>query len=302
MIGNPQTVGFRRHPSEPQMTVDAEMQVTPGIAQLVHFCSTGPANNIMHKRATYWLDLCLTPRPRNARACYLNHWGADRFRRLGRIFMVPAGETVEVCGDGGPSQASIVCQLHPQSLDNWFDGDLHFTGAHLEASLNILDQTIHDVLLRLAQELRQPGFGSAMLVELMVAQLALELCRYCTQITETSARGGLASWRLRLIDERLQEMEKIPTLNELACLCHMSVRQLSRCFRASRGCSIGTYLANIRLDHAKRLLCTDQSIKAIAYSLGFRSPPSFSHAFRYSTGETPGQFRQRLAQGVGTRC
>jgi len=283
------------------MTVDAEMLVPPGIAQLVHFRSTGPANNIMHRRATYWLDLCLTPRPRNARACYLNHWGPHRFRRLGHLFMVPAGETVEICGDGGPSQASIVCQLHPQSLANWFDGDLHFTGVHLEASLNILEPTIRDVLLRLAQELRQPGFGSAMLVELMVAQLALELSRYCTQITETSANGGLAGWRLRLIEERLQEIGKIPTLEELASLCHISVRQLSRGFRASRGCSIGTYVANIQLDHAKRLLATDRSVKAIAYSLGFSAPPSFSHAFRRSTGETPRQFRQRLAQGVGRR-
>jgi AraC family transcriptional regulator len=68
---------------------------------------------------------------------------------------------------------------------------------HLEASLNILDPSIRDVLLRLAQELRQPGFGGAMLV----AQLAIELCRYRTQFTETSASGGLAGWRLRLIDD-----------------------------------------------------------------------------------------------------
>lgn len=275
------------------MTVDAELQVPPGIVQLVHFRATGPANNIMHELPTYWLDLCLTPRPRNARACYYNHWSPHRFEHLGRIFMVPAGESIRTCGDGGSSQASIVCQLHPQSLGNWFDGDLHFTGAHLEASLNIPDPTIRDVLLRLAQELRQPGFGSAMLVELMVAQLALELCRYCTQIKETSASGGLAGWRLRLIDERLQEIGKTPTLNELASLCHISVRQLSRGFRASRGCSIGTHVTNIQLDHAKHLLTTDQSVKAIAYSLGFSSPPSFCYAFRRATGETPGQYRQR---------
>lgn len=275
------------------MTVDAELHVPPGIAQLVQFRVSGPANNIMHERATYWLDLCLTPRPRNARACYHNHWSPNRFENLGRIFMVPAGETIRTCGDGGSPQASIVCQLHPAALRNWFDGDMRFTGAHLEASLNILDPTIRDVLVRLAQELRQPGFGSAMLVELMVAQLALELCRYCTQITETSASGGLAAWRLRLIDERLREMGKIPTLEELASLCHISVRQLSRGFRASRGCSIGTHVANIQLDRAKRLLATDQSVKSIAYSLGFSSPPSFCYAFRRSTGETPGQYRQR---------
>jgi len=138
-------------------------------------------------------------------------------------------------------------------------------------------------------------------VELMVTQLALEVRRHRTQIAETSASGGLAGWRLRLIEERLQEVGKLPTLNELASLCQISVRQLSRGFRASRGCSIGKHVANIQLDHAKRLLTTGQSVKAIAYSLGFSSPASFCYAFRRSTGGTPSLFRQRLAQGLETR-
>ena len=37
-----------------------------------------------------------------------------------------------------------------------------------------------------------------------------------------------------------------------------------------------------------------QSVKAIAYSLGFSSPSSFSYAFRRSVGETPRDFRQRV--------
>jgi AraC family transcriptional regulator len=42
------------------------------------------------------------------------------------------------------------------------------------------------------------------------------------------------------------------------------------------------------------LLATDQSVKAIAYSLGFASPSSFSYAFRRASGETPREFRQRV--------
>jgi AraC family transcriptional regulator len=73
----------------------------------------------------------------------------------------------------------------------------------------------------------------------------------------------------------------------------LSVRQLTRGFRASRGRSIGDYVAQSRIDHAKRLLATKQSVKAISYSLGFASPSSFSFAFRRATGETPREFRQR---------
>jgi AraC family transcriptional regulator len=72
------------------------------------------------------------------------------------------------------------------------------------------------------------------------------------------------------------------------------VRQLTRGFRMSRNRSIGDHVAQCRIDNAKQMLATEQSIKAIAYTLGFASPSSFSVAFRRATGETPSQFRQRL--------
>jgi AraC family transcriptional regulator len=197
-------------------------------------------------------------------------------------------------GDGGSSQVSILCNLRPESLRKWFGGDLQWTDRRLEASLDIPDPNIRGLLLRLAQEMRHPGFASPMLVELIAAQLAIELGRYCTRITEAPASGGLAPWRLRLIDDRLQEVRQAATLAELADLCKLSVRQLTRGFRTSRGCSIGDYVTNSQLDHAKRLLATDQSIKAIAYSLGFSSPSSFCCAFRRATLETPRQFKQRV--------
>jgi len=102
----------------------------------------------------------------------------------------------------------------------------------------------------------------------------------------------LAPWRLRIIDDRLAACRAAPTLTELAGLCRLSVRQLTRGFRASRGCSIGEYVARSQLDHAKQLLATEESIKSIAYSMGFTSPSNFSTAFRRATGQTPRQFRQ----------
>jgi AraC family transcriptional regulator len=75
------------------------------------------------------------------------------------------------------------------------------------------------------------------------------------------------------------------------------VRQLTRAFRASCGHSIGDHVAQCRIDNAKRLLVTDESIKSIAYSLGFASASSFSFAFRCATGQTPRAFRERAVLG-----
>ena len=161
------------------------------------------------------------------------------------------------------------------------------------ASLDVREANIRNLLLRLAEEAKHPGFASQVMVELIAAQLALELGRYCLLASENPAAGGLAPWRLRLIDERLQEVREAPTLAELAELCRLSVRQLTRGFRISRGCSIGEHVAEMRMQHARNMLAADLSVKSIGYELGFSSPSSFCYAFRKATGETPMQFRHR---------
>jgi AraC family transcriptional regulator len=169
----------------------------------------------------------------------------------------------------------------------------------LEAGLDIPDKHLRWLMVRLADELKHPGFAGEALMELIVAQISIELARYCATVKERPANGALAPWRLRTIDERLREVETAPSLLELASLCNLSVRQLTRAFRASRGCSIGDYVAQCRIDNAKRLLAGDQSVKAVAYALGFNSPSSFSFAFRRATGMTPRAY-QLSARGLGT--
>jgi AraC family transcriptional regulator len=102
-----------------------------------------------------------------------------------------------------------------------------------------------------------------------------------------------------MIEERLREVRSPPTLTELAELCGLSIRQLTRGFRASRGCSIGDYIARTRMDNAKRLLGQGESIKSIAFSMGFGSPSGFCYAFRRATGSTPRQFRTQVTATAG---
>jgi len=109
------------------MTIDAEIRVQVATAQLVRFHVNTPADNILRDEEMYWLDLCLTPRPRNARACYVDHWRPHRFERIGNMFMVPPGQRMQARSDGGPTQASILCHLRPQTLRQWFDGELEWT-------------------------------------------------------------------------------------------------------------------------------------------------------------------------------
>ena len=275
------------------ITIDGEISGAIATTQLVRFHLLDPSDNIWCQEDASWLDMCLTPRPLNVRARYCDRWGPNRFQRVGGILLMPAGHALQIKADGGDHQTSVVCKLRSEALRDWFEGDLEWTDRRLEANLDIANPNIRSLLLRLGDEIRHPGFASEALAELIAAQLAIELCRYWSAVAKGPAAGGLAPWRLRLIDDRLMELREAPALGELAELCNLSVRQLTRGFRASRGCSIGDYVTSSRADLAKRLLSSDESVKAIAYSMGFSSPSSFSYAFRRATGETPRQFRQR---------
>src|SRR5262245_25999271 len=186
------------------MTVEAEMRAAAYAAQLVRFHLPEPVDYLLCEQDAYRFDLCLTPRPHDARGCYRDRWGPHRFERIGKVYVLPPRETLQVRSDGG-DQTSILCHLHPEPIRAWFDGGLQWPERRLEASLDVPNADVRGLLLRLTEELRHPGFASQMLVELVALQLAIELGRYCTAIAEGSVTGGLAPWRLRLIDERLRE-------------------------------------------------------------------------------------------------
>jgi AraC family transcriptional regulator len=282
----------------PQSSFAEQMPIPHGMARIMHVANDQPTDHLFRRGDHYWLDLCLTPRPEQARGGYALRWGPHRFERLGEIFIVPPGETLHVRTEAGQMQTSVACEIHARAVDRWLDNPLEWTDRRLAGGLDVAHAPIRFCLLRLAEELQRGGTGSSELAALLAGQLAIELARYLEAISQGPITGGLASWRLRLIDERLHKGGPPPSLEDLAALCNMSVRQLTRTFRSTRGCSIGDHIAQTRIDMAKRALATSQSMKAIAFSLGFSSPSSFAHAFGRATGFTPSQFRQRVRAGV----
>lgn len=237
------------------------------------------------------------PHSHDSRACFADPWRANRFEPVGSAFFIPAAQSMHI-KSRCQRAVTVTCIFSPESLDTWFGGELDWTESRLERCLDITHPTIHNILFRLSEELRVPGFATDTLTELLTAELAVELTRYSMGTEERRSAGGLAQWRLQLIDERLSDPSSRPSLTELARLCNLSARQLTRAFRISRGCSIGSYIIQSRIDRAKQLLRTEQNVKSIAHALGFNSPSHFYIAFHRATGETPRQFRERVGRGV----
>jgi AraC family transcriptional regulator len=98
---------------------------------------------------------------------------------------------------------------------------------------------------------------------------------------------------MRLLRERIAADAPAPRVAELAELCALTPRQLSRTFKAETGRTIGSLVDETTVERAQGLLATtDLPIGAIAARLGFASIDTFAQSFRRITGLLPSQFRR----------
>ena len=275
------------------MHVDADLALHVGRVQLVRNFWSAPIDSL-GTAPKHHLELSLLPRSGEPRGCFPDHWGPNRFEPMGQIFLLPA-EHVFHARSQCRQQNSVICDLDPLALDEWFEGELRWTDRRLRAGLDIVSHRIRHLLCGMADELRSPGLASRTVVELMAAQAAIELSRHLMGVEEKQLVGGLSARQLRLVDERIAQHALPPSLAELAGLCGISVRQLTRAFRTSRGRSIGRYLEERRIEQARRLLASGGSVKAVACTLGFTASTNFAAAFRRATGESPKEYQQRTA-------
>lgn len=162
--------------------------------------------------------------------------------------------------------------------------------------LNCAGGEIEGLLGRIYDELRHSQIGREAAIEAYANALCIELARRFRQGQPARPdlhRGGLASWRMNLLRERVAADAPAPRIAELAELCGLTERQLGRAFKAETGQTIGRYVDEATMARATRLLTTtDLPIAAIAARLGFASVDTFAHSFRRLTGRLPSQLRQ----------
>lgn len=277
-----------------RVSVQSERRSPIGMVQIARYTLRDPVDVIVPEGDTYQLNMAMVPRPAKARGHYCRHWSSDRYDRLGLIWMAPPGEPVRFRSEPGTT-TSVHCSLKPEAVAERLGADCDWRACELDGTLDVAPGPIRALLLRLANELRAPGFASEAMIELVCGQIAIEVSRYRQFAPRYDRPRGLEPWRLRAVEERLAVGGTTPTLAELASICGLSVRQLTRGYRLSQGHSIGDAVANTRIAQAKQLLMSGRSLKGVAHTLGFASASGFIYAFRKATGETPGTFLKRAA-------
>lgn len=101
--------------------------------------------------------------------------------------------------------------------------------------------------------------------------------------------------KMLAIDKLIKtDLERNYSITDLARYTHVSVSNLKKYFKSYFSKSVHQYLLGVKMEEAgRRINDTGESLKNIAFNLGFKSEQNFSAAFKNFYGYPPGQLRKR---------
>jgi AraC-like DNA-binding protein len=196
-------------------------------------------------------------------------------------------------------------------------GHFLLAGSHADILLGSLPPIVHiqkDAdkaamrwsLERMKDELRDPQPGGSLVAQQLAYMMLVQALRL--HLADGSRRG--AGWLFALADQPLSAaitcMHEDPahrwTLQELAERVGMSRSVFALRFKEKAGATPMEYLTRWRMLLAgERLDTSDDSISAIASSLGYESESAFGKAFKRIMGCAPRQYGHRRKQPASHR-
>lgn len=124
------------------------------------------------------------------------------------------------------------------------------------------------------------------------------LAQLIKRYAETASTEGALGKEKRAIQQARHYIEECfahgVSLQELARHVGFSPYYLLRAFRAEVGMPPYTYLENVRIRHAQRLIEAGKPLAEIAAEVGFSSQSHLTRRFKKIIGATPGQYAQQV--------
>ena len=157
---------------------------------------------------------------------------------------------------------------------------------------------IYPLLKQLIEENRHPQPETSEMSETILRQIIIRLTRMYRQQTPSRPSPLLAPKLTRaglmpVIEDAFFYRYRTLTLDDLASLLNLSVRQTQRLLQQSFGKTFSQKLSEARMAAAcQYLLNTSISITEISDRTGFSSVEHFSAAFRRINGVSPRQYRR----------
>ena len=213
-----------------------------------------------------------------------------------RMIMVPPEQLLKCNSEAGHVR-SLRCVLDAQLVESFLNASpmWDWSGISLHKTHNLKGGQIEWLLRRMYREISQPDFATVAVIEALAKQLSVEILRKFRPpgAGKSEFTGGLSPRHKRLIRERVNSQQPLPNRDELADLCGMTIRHLSRSFRTETGQTLGGYIDTVMVDRAHTMLAAGISAREIAESLGYATASSFTSAFRRATGILPSEVKAR---------
>jgi AraC-like DNA-binding protein len=197
---------------------------------------------------------------------------------------------------GGRSMTGAVCVFDPGFFAGPLETEEAFRFDDIDYIADIQSERMTLLGRAMFREAVAPGFAASLFTESLALAILVEIARYdgAARSGDNLRRGGLATWQMRRLESYVGDnLAADITLDELARLIGISVRQLSRAVRQEKGVSVHRWIANRRLSEARHLLVeTDLSVQEIAQRTAFHSATAFTAAFRAASDFSPVEFRR----------
>lgn len=164
------------------------------------------------------------------------------------------------------------------------------------------DQSLTEVARQIAAETAGERVGHDLMLDAMLRQMVIHLLRSHLTVRKSAqvefSRAGPVDRRLRRAIEFMHDnFGRELSLEEIASAAYLSEYHFARLFKQVTGSTVHVYLANLRLERARRLLAeTEFPISHIAAMVGYQSQSHFTKIFKSVTGITPRAYRESSRQ------
>jgi AraC-like DNA-binding protein len=159
-------------------------------------------------------------------------------------------------------------------------------------------QDIASLVGRILKESRQEAYGRELMMQLLAVELLVALARGLREEWEESlrVRSGKAKELVRIArDFIMVNHERDISITDVAGYVFLSPGYFTRAFRDETGMSPSTFLMQVRVGHACKLLEQKEiKVSGVATQVGFSSPQRFNAAFRKHIGKTPIEYRRQI--------
>lgn len=164
------------------------------------------------------------------------------------------------------------------------------------------DETITATARTMANEIAIERVGHGPMIEAMVRQLVIHLLRSHLTVRKSAqielSRVGPVDRRLRRAIEFMHDnYGRELALEEIAAAAYLSEYHFARLFKQITGLTPHAYLANVRLERARKLLAeTALPVSEIASMVGYQSQSHFTKIFKSVTGVPPRAYRDSVKE------